>query len=194
MLRTAVSGYELTSNRQRPREPNARTVLSAKAPPYKPPPGFEITSIAEKSTASQMLKKSSLKGKQIWYFTAPSSIPISKIEQMSMVDADAGKAILNYEGGDYGFVQDSTGDINYTQIMVPSSSDDAYLTGKTLPKLTGLQVSVLIWRQLLSPSIVSYTCNRSSNYLVLTALMSVFSYLPKQLSPRKSLCVSSQKD
>lgn len=123
--------YKLTSNRQRPKEPSTRTVSFAKAQ-YKPPHGFEITSIGEKSTASQILKKSSLKGKQIWYFTAPSSIPVSKIEQMSMVDTDAGKVILNHEGGDYGFVQDTTGDINYTQIMVPNSSESAYITGKGL--------------------------------------------------------------
>lgn len=120
---------ELTCLRPRNKESNPRIVSFAK-PSYKPPPGFEITSIADDSTGSKFLKKSSLKGKQIWYFTAPSSIPMSKIEQMSLADADAGKAILSYEGGNYGFVKDSTGDINYTQIMVPSSSNGAYLTGE----------------------------------------------------------------
>lgn len=73
-----------------------------------------------------------MKGKQVWYFTAPASIPISKIEKLSMADLDAGKVALNYHEGDYGFVQDTTGDKIYTNIMVPSSADDAYFTGTSI--------------------------------------------------------------
>lgn len=121
---------KLTHTRQRPREPKARTVAFEKPPPYTPPTGFEATSINGNPSASQLLNKSNLKGKQIWYFTAPASIPISEIEQMSMLDADTGEAILNHKGSDYGFVQDTTGDKTYTRIMIPSDSDDAYLTSK----------------------------------------------------------------
>ncbi|KAF8866152.1 hypothetical protein BDZ45DRAFT_720299 [Acephala macrosclerotiorum] len=131
---------ESEPSRQRPKEPKVRTVAFEKPPPYKPPTGFEAASINENPSASQLLKKSSLKGKQIWYFTAPASIPISEIEQMSMLDADAGEAILNHEGSDYGFVQDTTGDKVYTKIMVPSDSDDAYLTtSKPIDRILHLQ-------------------------------------------------------
>ncbi|CZR57486.1 uncharacterized protein PAC_07375 [Phialocephala subalpina] len=136
---------ESEPSRQRPKEPEARTVAFEKAAPYKPPTGFEATSINGNTTASELLKKSNLKGKQVWYFTAPASIHISDIEQMSMLDADNGEAILNHKGSDYGFVKDTTGDKIYTKIMVPNDSDDAYLTAsKPIDRILHLQQIVTL--------------------------------------------------
>ena len=78
--------------------------------------------------ASQMFEKSNLKGKQIWYFTAPASVPISSIESMSLLDVKAGEPVLKHKNDDYGFMQDSAEDKTYTKIMVPSSSDNGYKT------------------------------------------------------------------
>jgi hypothetical protein len=80
-----------------------------------------------------MFKKSNIDGKQIWYFTAPASVPISTMENMSWLDVKNGNAVLNYQGGDYGFLHDSAEDKTYTKIMVPNSSDDGYRTGKYVP-------------------------------------------------------------
>jgi hypothetical protein len=85
------------------------------------------------SKSSQIFKKSNLDGKQIWYFTAPASVPISTVEHMSWLDVKNGNAVLNYEGGDYGFLHDSGEDKTHTKIMVPSSSDGGYRTGKYFP-------------------------------------------------------------
>jgi hypothetical protein len=81
-------------------------------------------------TASQLFKRSNLEGKQIWYLTAPASVPVSSIQEISLQDAKNGKAILSHNGEDYGFVQDSAEDSMHTKIMVPNSSDDGYRTGK----------------------------------------------------------------
>lgn len=78
-----------------------------------------------------MLKNSNLAGKQIWYFTAPASVPISSLKEMSFSDATKGKPVLSYKDSDYGFV-DSAEDKTYTKIMVPSSSDDSYKYGNKL--------------------------------------------------------------
>lgn len=76
-----------------------------------------------------MFKRSNLEGKQIWYFTAPAAVSISSIKQMPLEDATAGKAILNHNGSEYGFMRDSAEDKTYTLIMVLQSSD-GYRTGK----------------------------------------------------------------
>jgi len=76
-----------------------------------------------------MFKRSNLEGKQIWYFTAPAAVSISSIEQMSLEDATAGKAILNHNGSKYSFMRDSAENKTYTQIMLLQSSD-GYRTGK----------------------------------------------------------------
>ena len=104
------------------------------AAPYKPPSGFNPASLNGTPKASQLFKGLNLEGKQIWYFTAPASVPISAIEKMSIQGAKEGKTILSYKGGDYGFVQDVAEDKTYTKVMIPSSSDDGYRTGKSSSK------------------------------------------------------------
>ena len=80
--------------------------------------------------ASQLFKKSSLEGKQVWYFTAPSSLSLSSIEQISLKDVQAGKAVIKHKDSVYGFIEDSAEDKTYTQIMVPDGSDDGYRTSE----------------------------------------------------------------
>lgn len=99
--------------------------------PYKPPTGFEPTSLNGAPKASQLFKKSNLEGKQIWYFTAPASVPISAVEEMSLQAAKESRTVISHNGSDYGFVQDAAEDKVYTKIMVPSSSDDGYRAGKS---------------------------------------------------------------
>ncbi|KAK2628980.1 hypothetical protein QTJ16_002083 [Diplocarpon rosae] len=107
-------------------EPTKRTVSVKAPPPFHPPTGFVLAELQEESNASKLLESSSLEGKQIWYFTAPASVPISSIKEMSLSDAKDGKAILSYKNNDYGFTKDSIEDKTYTKIMVPSSSDKVY--------------------------------------------------------------------
>ncbi|KAH8791568.1 DNA-directed RNA polymerase I subunit RPA34.5-domain-containing protein [Hyaloscypha finlandica] len=105
-------------------------VTFQKPPPYKPPVGFERASLEGTPKAEHMFKRSSLEGKQIWYFTAPASLPVSAIAQMSWKDATDGKPIINHNGNEYGFMRDSAEDKTYTKIMVPDGSDDGYRTAK----------------------------------------------------------------
>ncbi|PVH88007.1 hypothetical protein DL98DRAFT_224718 [Cadophora sp. DSE1049] len=121
------------------KQPTTNTV-SFKAPaPYQPPLGFDLASLDGTSRASQMLKKSSLEGKQIWYFTAPASVPISSIEAMSLLDAKNGKSILTHGGDDYGFMKDSAEDTTYTRIMVPGSDTGYKAASKAIDHVFHLQ-------------------------------------------------------
>ena len=119
-------------------KPSRASVVTLKKPsPYKPPAGFEKVSLdGTPPKVAQMFKKSSLDGKQIWYFTAPASLPISSIGQMPLKAAIVGKAILNHKGNEYGFMRDFAEDKTYTKIMMPYGSDDGYRTGKISLKWT----------------------------------------------------------
>lgn len=82
-------------------------------------------------TASQLFNKSNLEGKEIWYITAPASVPIAKVKEMSLQDAKSGRAVFSQDGNDYGFVHDPLDDKTFTKILIPSSSKDGYSIGKS---------------------------------------------------------------
>ncbi|TEY84206.1 hypothetical protein BOTCAL_0019g00300 [Botryotinia calthae] len=97
-----------------------------KVAPFKPPPGFEKSSSKNSSKAPQLFSKSNLEGKEIWYITAPASVPIASVMEMSLRDAKLGKAVFSQNGNDYGFVHDPLDDKAYTKILLPSNSKDGY--------------------------------------------------------------------
>ncbi|KAK0113721.1 hypothetical protein ONS95_013969 [Cadophora gregata] len=125
---------------KKPSKQAPTNTVSVTAPtPYKAPPGFDLASIDVTSRASQILSKSSLEGKQIWYFTAPASVPISSIEAMSLLDAKNGKPILTHDGDDYGFMKDSAEETAYTRILVPSSDAGYKATSREIDQIFHLQ-------------------------------------------------------
>jgi hypothetical protein len=120
--------YRKPSKEQEP--PAPKVVVSQPLAPYKPPTGFETSSIGGAPQAANTFKKPSLEGKQIWYFTAPASVPISKIKETSLLAVKNGEKVCSHDNNDYGFIQDTAEDRTYTKIMVPNSSDDGYKIGK----------------------------------------------------------------
>lgn len=110
--------------------PTPKTVSFRDAVPYKPPPGFEIASLDEPSNASQLFEKSDLEGKQIWYITAPASVPLSSVRETSLANMQQGNVVLLHNENEYGFTQDSSEDITYTKVMVPNSAKDGYVASK----------------------------------------------------------------
>ncbi|KAK8910107.1 hypothetical protein ACHAPC_005472 [Botrytis cinerea] len=104
---------------------DARTV-SMKVAPFKPPPGFEKSSSKNSSKTPQLFSKSNLEGKEVWYITAPASVPLASVTEMSLRDAKLGKAVFSQNGNDYGFVHDPLDDKAYTKILLPSNSKDGY--------------------------------------------------------------------
>ncbi|KAG4437002.1 hypothetical protein IFR05_007506 [Cadophora sp. M221] len=135
----APAPIAIEPTKQTARKPTTNTVSFQAPPPYRPPPGFDLASLDGTLKASQMLKKSSLEGKQIWYFTAPASVPISSIKAMSLLDAKNGKTVLIHEGNDYGFMKDSAEDTTYTRIMVPSSDAGYKAASKSIDQVFHLQ-------------------------------------------------------
>ncbi|CAD6455188.1 2a744ecb-b7f9-4ff3-bf45-b479611c3a5f [Sclerotinia trifoliorum] len=108
-----------------PSKKDAKTV-SMKVAPFKPPPGFEKTSSKNSSITSQLFNKSNLEGKEIWYITAPASVPINSVKEISLQDAKLGKAVFSHDDNDYGFINDPLEDKTYTKILIPSNPKDGY--------------------------------------------------------------------
>jgi hypothetical protein len=114
-------------------------VTFQKPSPYKPPVGFEKEEVDNTPKVAQIFEKSSLKGKQIWYFTAPASLPISSIGQVLLRDVRSGKAIVSHKENEYGFIRDSAEDKTFTKIMVPHGSD-GYRIGEAIYHETSFSI------------------------------------------------------
>jgi hypothetical protein len=121
------------------RRSDARTQVQptsvAPVPVYHPPTGFEKVAANEdaRSKVEQVFGSSNMTGKQLWYITAPASVPISAVKQVSLENVHQGKSVLSLNGQEYGFVQDQTKDKGYTKIMVPNEKGTMYRIGKCDP-------------------------------------------------------------
>lgn len=98
--------------------------------PYSPPTGFKSASVNGTTKSSQLFKESNLQGKQIWYITAPASAPLSSIEELSLLDIKEHRKVLSHKGDNYGFFEDESEATAITKVLVPSSSDDGYRSGR----------------------------------------------------------------
>lgn len=84
-------------------------------------PGKEVT---------EFLSKSNLEGKQVWYFTAPASLPITVLKDMEidLAKATAGGALLNLQSGSYGLDLEPFATNTQIQLLIPSKGTNEYKT------------------------------------------------------------------
>lgn len=77
---------------------------------------------------ADFFKKTNLEGKQVWYFTAPASLPITVLKDMEidLSKATAGQALLNHNGDDYGLDLESQATNTQIQLLIPSPAGDNY--------------------------------------------------------------------
>ncbi|KAF4628977.1 hypothetical protein G7Y89_g9177 [Cudoniella acicularis] len=120
-------------------EPASTPITPKKPTEYKPPAGFEAASIANGTQVAGAFKKSRLEGKQIWYITAPASVPISSLKEMSLLGAKAGEVICLHKGNYYGFVQDAAADSSSTKVMVPNAESGYKTVTKPIDEVFRLQ-------------------------------------------------------
>jgi hypothetical protein len=109
---------------------SAKEVSFERPATYTPPSGFEVASIDDAQRVSHLLKDSNLRGKEIWYITAPASVSLSSVEELSLLNIQERKEILSHNGDAYAFVPDASEAKSYTKVMVPNSSDDSYHIGR----------------------------------------------------------------
>jgi len=101
-------------------------------PLYNPPDGFAILYESDdgKQKVAEVFGRSNLAGKQLWYITAPASVPISAVKQVSLQDVQLGKPALSLGDRHYGFVQHQAGDSDFTKVLIPEGNSPAYRVGR----------------------------------------------------------------
>lgn len=117
----------------RTKDPVRESVPQRPASTYKPPAGFESTSISvhPASTLSDILAPSNLQGKQIWHITAPDSVPISLVREVSMQNIGNHVSILEYHGAKYGLVPELGGEqASSRTLLLPSTQTNDYQPAK----------------------------------------------------------------
>lgn len=80
---------------------------------------------------ARICNEANLQGKQVWYFTVPSNVPISVIQNMEipMDRSQFGGPVFSHEGQDYGATFDAITPRSSIQILIPSSGDSNYHSG-----------------------------------------------------------------
>ncbi|OQE28759.1 hypothetical protein PENSTE_c003G00320 [Penicillium steckii] len=87
--------------------PQAKKVNPSGSKPYKAPAGFKPANKQATSSSSSSSLLSNLSGKQVIHITAPSSLPLSKVKEISMSKIMKGEPILEFEGVKYGIPAES---------------------------------------------------------------------------------------
>ncbi|PTB69226.1 hypothetical protein BBK36DRAFT_1157465 [Trichoderma citrinoviride] len=77
---------------------------------------------------ARICNEANLQGKQFWYFTVPSNVPVSVIEniEIPMDRSQLGNRVFSHDGQDYGVSFDTISTKSSIQILIPSSSDSNY--------------------------------------------------------------------
>ncbi|KAL7797237.1 DNA-directed RNA polymerase I subunit [Trichoderma ceciliae] len=77
---------------------------------------------------ARICSEANLQGKQFWYFTVPSNVPISVIQNLEipMDRSQLDDRVFSHEGQDYGVSFDTIAPRSSIQILIPSSNDSKY--------------------------------------------------------------------
>lgn len=90
--------------------------------------GFEAATITQKTAIDShcSLAKEALQCKQIWYFTAPASVPISLIKEFSTREVAEGGSILSYKNVEYGLIAEPGTKHGGKMLLIPSPENNHY--------------------------------------------------------------------
>ncbi|KAI0195233.1 DNA-directed RNA polymerase I subunit RPA34.5-domain-containing protein [Xylaria flabelliformis] len=77
---------------------------------------------------ADFFSNANLEGKQVWYFTAPASLPITVLKDMEidLSKATNGGSLLTHNGDNYGLDLESYATNTQIQLLIPSSGGDKY--------------------------------------------------------------------
>ena len=91
---------------------------------------------------AQFFSEAKKEGKQIWYFTAPASIPIEVVEKLEipLERAQKGQSILSHNGDDYGVAFEDAATSRAIKLLIPSKAGNKY----RMRKYTAPQIMITI--------------------------------------------------
>ncbi|KAI0098136.1 DNA-directed RNA polymerase I subunit RPA34.5-domain-containing protein [Nemania sp. FL0031] len=77
---------------------------------------------------ADFFSNANLEGKQVWYFTAPASLPITVLKDMEidLASASQGGPLLTHNGDNYGLDLESYATNTQIQLLIPSRGGDKY--------------------------------------------------------------------
>lgn len=83
---------------------------------------------------AKVCSQANLEGKQLWYFTVPSNVPVSVVQnlEIQMDSAQRGDSVFSHDGEDYGISFNSGITKSTIQILVPSANGPEYRSGMLL--------------------------------------------------------------
>lgn len=92
---------------------------------------FHLRKAEDGANAAEVAKffnEAKQQGKQIWYFTAPASIPIEVVEKLEIpLDrAQKGQSILSHNGDDYGVAFEDASTARTIKLVIPNKNGDQY--------------------------------------------------------------------
>ena len=163
---------------------------------FNPPAGFTAASVDDSRKSSQLFGDSNLESKQIWYITAPASVSIDTIKDMSLRGVRSGKVVLSQKGNEYRFVEDTAENKTYTKLMLPNKAKNGYRIGMLIPHYYSLGRSADIHQQRRDLSIRYFTYNKSLSSPMVTIQVRP-QFQPKNLfanSPKALECDTRQWD
>ncbi|CCU75710.1 hypothetical protein BGHDH14_bgh00623 [Blumeria hordei DH14] len=111
-----------TNNKPDESEPREETLSTT----FKPPPGFQPFELKEVPNSPDFLSKSNLQGKQIWYFTAPISLDVSSLKDLTLAALTTGTPVMEFDGDEFGFFPESADKHNFPKVLAPTASKNGY--------------------------------------------------------------------
>lgn len=80
------------------------------------------------SDVAKVLSQANLEGKQLWYFTTPSNVPVSVVQNLEirMDAAYNGESVFSHDGEDYGVAFNNGITKSTIQILLPSAQGPEY--------------------------------------------------------------------
>lgn len=83
---------------------------------------------------AKFFSKAQLEGKQVWYITAPASLPVTVVQDLSIpVDkAENGQPVLSHNGEDYRMVFDDPSASSTYRLLIPNKKGNEYSLRKCL--------------------------------------------------------------
>ncbi|KAF2835871.1 hypothetical protein M501DRAFT_305336 [Patellaria atrata CBS 101060] len=100
---------------------NTQTVQLHPPPPYRPPTSFQSVQTSFPSSQSlDIFNPADINGKQVWYITAPATVPIHMIKQVSLERVMKGEPVIEHNGVSYGFVPADQHEQATNRLLLPT--------------------------------------------------------------------------
>ncbi|KAA8906537.1 DNA-directed RNA polymerase I subunit RPA34.5-domain-containing protein [Sphaerosporella brunnea] len=101
---------------------------------YQPPQNFTALSAADSLRDSNPFSAANLKGKQLWFITAPANAPISRLPAFSPVDVAEGNPVMEIKGRSFCLNEDTEALDGSVKIMFPDSKGVYRAVGQSIEK------------------------------------------------------------